>query len=87
MTMHSFRASPREDANSSVLLREELRLWGLAAEKLTPHSFSPRASLKLAQVADAVFDIAAGLFIALYIIFLLASPFIAAFCLLFVSFQ
>jgi hypothetical protein len=39
-----YRASPRGDANSSVPSREELRLWGLAAEKLTPHSFSSRAA-------------------------------------------
>ena len=85
MTMHSFRASPQRDANSSVLLREELRLWGLAAEKSTPHSFSSRAALKLTQIAQTVFDVAVGLFIALFILFLFASPFIAVFCLLFLS--
>ena len=83
--MHSFRASPQRDANSSVLLREELRLWGLAAEKSTPHSFSSRAALKFAQFAQAMLDVSVGLLIASFVIFLFASPFIASFCLLFLS--
>lgn len=50
------------------------------------HSFSSCAALKLSQFANAVFDISAGLLIALFIILLFASPFIAAFCLFFLSF-
>jgi hypothetical protein len=37
LTMHSLRPSPQRDANSSVLLGEELRSQGLAAEKTTSH--------------------------------------------------
>ena len=46
-------------------------------------SLSTRSALKLAQAANAVFDIFAGLLIALFIILLFASPFIAFGCLLF----
>ena len=53
--------------------------------EMNQHLFTSRAALKLAQFAQTVFDVAVGLFIALFILFLFASPFIAAFCLLFLS--
>ena len=54
--------------------------------EMNQNLFSSRAALKLAQFAQTVFDIAAGLYIASIILLLFASPFIAAFCLLFLSF-
>src|SRR5687768_3631341 len=53
---------------------------------MTMHSFPSRSALKLAQAADAVFNVFSGLFIAAFVLLLFASPFIAAFCLLFLSF-
>lgn len=51
------------------------------------HSFPTRAALKLAQLADTVFNVFSGLLIALFVLLLFASPFIALGCLLFVSFN
>lgn len=79
---HSFKASSRRADNRSGLSSEELRLRGLAAETMTPHSLSLCSALKLSQVADTTFNIASGLLIAFFIILYFLSPFIALGCLI-----
>lgn len=78
-----YRASSRLADNRSGLSLEELRLRGLAAETMTPRSFSTRAAFKFAQAADAVFNVFSGLFIAVFGILYFLSPFIALGCMFF----
>lgn len=63
-------------------LHPVMRSHSLAARNESA-SFSSRAPLKFIDLANTMFDIAAGLLIALFVILLFASPFVAGFCLLF----
>ena len=60
---------------------------GSHGEEMTSHLFTSRAALKLSQFAQTMLDVSVGLLIALFILLLFASPIIAAFCLLFLSFH
>lgn len=84
-------ASAQPGSNTSPGLCGKLRSQGLAAETMTLQSFlTARAKLKLAKLAQAMFDVFAGsfwlLYVALWIVVILGVLPFTVFCLFLIQF-